>query len=31
MARSGSHLNDNPALSGDVPSSTGNFGSLKKL
>jgi len=25
------HLNDNTALSGDVPSSAGNFGSLKEL
>ena len=30
-ARSGSHLNDNTALSGDVPSSAGDFGSLQDL
>ena len=30
-ACSGSRLNDNTALSGDVPSSAGNFGSLKEL
>ncbi len=30
-ARSGSDLYNNPAMSGDVPSSAGNFGSLKEL
>ncbi len=30
-ARSGSRLNENPELSGDVPSSVGNFRSLKEL
>ena len=30
-ARSGSRLNRNPELSGDVPASVGNFGSLKEL